>query len=97
MGYEEATKHFRRIDDEASSEYSKFTGMIKKFVVDSNQIAQEKGAEAALAFVESASAASKSVVSDILLTQLIMAECMLVCLCIALYVQLKKHVTISDN
>ena len=61
MGYEEAAKHFRKIDDEASSEYSKFTGMIKNFVMDSNQMAQEKGVEAALAFVESASAASKYV------------------------------------
>lgn len=61
MGYEEATKLFRRIDDEASSEYSKFTGLIKGFVTESNQMAQEKGVEAALAFVESASAASKYV------------------------------------
>ena len=61
MGYEEAAKFFRRIDDEASSEYSKYTGMIKKFVIDSNQMAQEKGVEAALAFVESAAAASKLV------------------------------------
>ena len=61
MGYEEAAKHFRKIDDEASPEYSKFTGMIKKFVMDSNQMAQEKGVEAALAFVESAAAASKYV------------------------------------
>ncbi len=59
MGYEEASKVFRKIDDEASSEYSKFTGMIKGFVTDSNQMAQEKGVEAALAFVESAAAASK--------------------------------------
>ena len=59
MGYEEATKLFRKIDDEASSEYSKYTGLVKKFVVDSNQIAQEKGVEATLAFVECAAAASK--------------------------------------
>ena len=59
MGYEEATKLFRRIDDEGSSEYSKFTGQVKKFVIDSNQMAQEKGVEAALAFVECAAAASK--------------------------------------
>ncbi|XP_064399412.1 cytoskeleton-associated protein 5-like isoform X3 [Halichondria panicea] len=64
MGYEEASKVFRKIDDEASSEYSKFTGMIKGFVTDSNQMAQEKGVEAALAFVESAAAASK-VCSDV--------------------------------
>ena len=59
MGYEEATKLFRKIDDESSSEYSKFTGLIKKFVIDSNQVAQEKGVEAALAFAECASAAKK--------------------------------------
>ena len=59
MGYEEATKLFRRIDDEKSPEYSKYTGLVKKFVVDSNQIAQEKAVEATLAFVECAAAASK--------------------------------------
>ena len=59
MGYEEAAKLFRRIDDESSPEYSKFTGQIKKFVIDSNQVAQEKGVEAALAFVECAAAAKK--------------------------------------
>ena len=59
MGYEEASKLFRHIDDENSSEYSKYTGLVKKFVIDSNQMAQEKGVEATLAFVESASAASK--------------------------------------
>ncbi len=59
MGYEEATKLFRRIADSDSSEYSKYTGQVKKFVVDSNQMAQEKGVEAALAFVECADAASK--------------------------------------
>jgi cytoskeleton-associated protein 5 len=61
MGYEEATKLFRKIDDEASPEYSKFTGLVKKFVVDSNQVAQEKGVEATLAFVECAAAANKYV------------------------------------
>ena len=73
MGYEEAAKVFRRIDDEASPEYSKFTGLIKKFVIDSNQFAQEKGVEAALAFVECASAASKCV-------------CVYLCVCVSTYV-----------
>lgn len=61
LGYEEATKLFRKIDDEASPEYSKYTGLVKKFVVDSNQVAQEKGVEATLAFVECAKAAAKLV------------------------------------
>lgn len=59
MGYEEATKHFRRIDDEKSSEYSKYTGLVKKFVIDSNALAQEKALEATLAFVENAAVAGK--------------------------------------
>ena len=59
MGYEEATKHFRRIDDEKSSEYSKYAGLVKKFVIDSNALAQEKALEAALAFVENAAVAGK--------------------------------------
>ena len=59
MGYEEAAKLFKRIDDEKSSEYSKFTGLIKKFVTDTNALAQDKGLDAALAFVEYAAAAAK--------------------------------------
>ena len=59
MGYEEAAKLFRRIDDEKSSEYNKFAGMIKKFVVETNAMAQEKAVEAALAFVECAAIADR--------------------------------------
>ena len=62
MGYEEATKHFRRIDDEKSSDYGKFTGMMKKFVVESNAVAQEKALEATLAFVECAAVAGRYIV-----------------------------------
>ena len=58
-GYEEAVKFFKRIDDEKSSEYSKYAGLIKKFVTDSNALAQDKGLDAALVFVEYAAIASK--------------------------------------
>ena len=61
MGYEEAAKLFRRIDDEKSSEYNKFTGLMKKFVVETNAMAQEKALEATLAFVECAAVATKYV------------------------------------
>jgi cytoskeleton-associated protein 5 len=60
-GYEEAAKMFRAIDDEKSPEWSKFLGLIKKFVVDSNALAQEKGLEAALVFVENCGHAGKTV------------------------------------
>ena len=59
MGYEQATKLFRRIDDEKSSEYSKYAGLVKKFVIESNALTQEKAVEAALAFVENAAVAGK--------------------------------------
>ena len=59
MGYEEATKLFRRIDDEKSSEYNKYAGMMKKFVVEANAMAQEKALEAILAFVECAAVAGR--------------------------------------
>lgn len=58
-GYEEAAKIFRTIDDEKSPEWNKFIGLIKKFVVDSNALAQEKGLEAALSFVENCGHAGK--------------------------------------
>lgn len=59
MGYEEATKLFKRIDDEESPQYTPYIGLVKKFPVESNAVAQEKALEATLAFVECASAAGK--------------------------------------
>uniref|UniRef100_A0A669BK46 Cytoskeleton associated protein 5 n=1 Tax=Oreochromis niloticus TaxID=8128 RepID=A0A669BK46_ORENI len=53
-GYEEALKLFQRIEDEKSPEWGKYLGLIKKFVTDSNAVAQLKGLEAALAFIENA-------------------------------------------
>lgn len=58
-GYEEALKLFQKIDDEKSPEWSKYLGLIKKFVTDSNAVAQLKGLEAALAYVENAHVAGK--------------------------------------
>lgn len=60
-GYEECVKTFQCIDDEKSTEWNKYVGFIKKFVVDSNAAAQEKGLEATLAFVENAAVAGKIV------------------------------------
>ncbi|XP_048339778.1 cytoskeleton-associated protein 5 isoform X2 [Sphaerodactylus townsendi] len=59
-GYEEALKLFEKIDDEKSPEWSKYLGLIKKFVVDSNAVAQLKGLEAVLAYVENAHVAGKT-------------------------------------
>jgi cytoskeleton-associated protein 5 len=58
-GYEEATKLFNKIDDEKSPEFSRYLGLIKKFVTDSNAIAQEKALETVAAFVENAHVAGK--------------------------------------
>uniref|UniRef100_A0A8K9XRP8 TOG domain-containing protein n=1 Tax=Oncorhynchus mykiss TaxID=8022 RepID=A0A8K9XRP8_ONCMY len=59
-GYEEALKLFQRIDD-TSPEWAKYQGIIKKFVTDSNSVAQLKGLEAVLAYVENAHVASRTV------------------------------------
>ncbi|NXY42903.1 CKAP5 protein, partial [Ceuthmochares aereus] len=59
-GYEEALKLFQKIDDEKSPEWSKYLGLIKKFVTDPNAVAQLKGLEAALAYVENAHVAGKT-------------------------------------
>ena len=58
-GYEEVTKLFQRIDDEKSPEFSRYAGLLKKFVIDNNAFAQEKGLEAVQAFVENAAIAPK--------------------------------------
>ncbi|XP_068116838.1 cytoskeleton-associated protein 5 isoform X2 [Hyperolius riggenbachi] len=59
-GYEEAIKLFQKIVDEKSPEWSKYLGLIKKFVTDSNAVAQLKGLEAALVFIENAHVAGKT-------------------------------------
>lgn len=59
-GYEEALKLFQKIQDEKSPEWGKYLGLIKKFVTDSNAVAQLKGLEAALAFIENAHVAGKT-------------------------------------
>lgn len=53
------TKLFRLQDDEKSPEFSKYLNLVKKFVVDSNAVAQEKGLEAVLAYVECYALAGK--------------------------------------
>ncbi|KAL4225289.1 Cytoskeleton associated protein 5 [Mactra antiquata] len=58
-GYEEAIKLFKTQGDEKSPEFLKFAPLIKKFVTDSNAVAQEKGLEAVIAFVENAAVAPK--------------------------------------
>ena len=57
-GYEEAVKLFNRWDGDEPN-WKKFAPVIKKFVADSNAVAQEKGLVAALAFVENCDAAGK--------------------------------------
>ncbi|XP_065911273.1 cytoskeleton-associated protein 5-like isoform X2 [Dysidea avara] len=59
LGYEEAIKLFKRLDGENSPEYSKYVGLLKKFVTESNAIAQEKAVETTLVFVEHAACAAK--------------------------------------
>uniref|UniRef100_A0A8C2YCK9 Cytoskeleton associated protein 5 n=1 Tax=Coturnix japonica TaxID=93934 RepID=A0A8C2YCK9_COTJA len=65
-GYEEALKLFQKIDDEKSPEWSKYLGLVKKFVTDSNAVAQLKGLEAALAYVENAHVAGNEFGSKII-------------------------------
>lgn len=64
-GYEECTKHFAKITDERSPEFNKFAPLMKKFVTDSNAVAQEKALEAVLAFVENAHVAGRCVCLDV--------------------------------
>lgn len=58
-GYEECCKLFARADDPKSSAYSVYLGLMKKFVVDSNEVAKDKALDAVLAFVENIPVAAK--------------------------------------
>ncbi|XP_056271762.1 cytoskeleton-associated protein 5 isoform X2 [Pseudoliparis swirei] len=59
-GYEEALKLFQRITDEKSPEWGKYLGLMKRFVTDSNVVAQLKGLEAATVFIQNAHVAGKT-------------------------------------
>jgi cytoskeleton-associated protein 5 len=61
QGYEECCKLFRLCDDPKNPVYLNYLGLVKKFVVDSNEVAKDKGLEAVLAFVENVPAAAKTV------------------------------------
>ncbi|CAF3330130.1 unnamed protein product [Rotaria socialis] len=60
-GYEECAKLFRSQDTDKSPEFSKYLGLVKKFVVDPNENAREKALDAIFAFVEEAQVAGKTV------------------------------------
>lgn len=57
-GYEGAIQLFRQLD-KGDPEWNKFTSIVKKFVVDNNAVAQEKGLEATLIFVENSVTAER--------------------------------------
>ena len=58
-GYEQLKKIFLQAD-EKSPDFAKYQHLLKKFVVDSNAFAQEKGLEVVSVFVENASIAPKT-------------------------------------
>ena len=60
-GYEECVKLFRTQDSDKSPEFSKYLGLVKKFVIDPNENAREKALDAIFAFVEEAQVAGKYV------------------------------------
>lgn len=59
QGYEELSKLFRQQDSEKSLEFAKYVSLIKGFVTDANAVAQEKGLDAAIDFVENAAVANR--------------------------------------
>ncbi|XP_033322448.2 msps cytoskeleton-associated protein 5 isoform X2 [Megalopta genalis] len=102
-GYKECVTTFQCIDDEKSPEWNKFLGFIKKFVVDSNAVVQEKGLEAALAFVENAAVAGKTVgeVMSGIVTKCIAAPKVktkeLAVQIILMYIEIEKHEAVQEE
>lgn len=102
-GYEELTKTFQRIDDEKSPEFAKYLGVVKKFVVDSNVMGQEKGLEATLAYVENYANADRTV-GEVMAG--IVSKCMsaskaktreLSVQIVLMYVEIEKHENVLDE
>ncbi|XP_076289585.1 msps cytoskeleton-associated protein 5 isoform X1 [Lasioglossum baleicum] len=102
-GYNECVTTFQCIDDEKSPEWNKFLGFIKKFVVDSNAIVQEKGLEATLAFIENAAVAGKTVgeVMNGIVTKCIAAPKVktkeLAVQITLMYVEIEKHEAVQEE
>nr|CAB3231403.1 cytoskeleton-associated protein 5-like [Phallusia mammillata] len=67
-GYKECIKNFQKYD-EKSPEFSKYLGLVKKFVTDTNELNRVQGLKATLLFVQRAHCAGKTggeVISGIL-------------------------------
>ncbi|XP_061931308.1 protein mini spindles isoform X2 [Apis cerana] len=102
-GYKECVNTFQCIDDEKSPEWNKFLGYIKKFVIDSNAAAQEKGLEAALAFIENAAVAGKTVgeVMNGIVTKCIAAPKVktkeLAVQITLMYIEIEKHEAVQEE
>lgn len=58
-GYEDALKLFGKATSEKDPVFNKYLGLVKNFVSDSNQVALEKGLDAACSFVENAAISPK--------------------------------------
>lgn len=54
-GYEELIKTLGGLDNDKSPEFTKCSGMMKKIVSDNNAVAQEKGLDVVIAFLENSS------------------------------------------
>lgn len=96
-------KTFQCIDDEKSPEWNKYIGFIKKFVADSNAVAQEKGLEATLAFIENAAIAGK-IVADVM--NGIVSKCIaapkaktkeLAVQITLMYIEIEKHEAVQEE
>ncbi|CAK9796545.1 Protein mini spindles [Anthophora plagiata] len=102
-GYTECVNIFQCIVDEKSPDWNKFLGFLKKFVVDSNAVAQEKGLEATLAFVENAAVAGKTVgeVMNGIVTKCIAAPKAktkeLAVQITLMYVEIEKHEAVQEE
>ncbi|KAF6778761.1 hypothetical protein AHF37_03012 [Paragonimus kellicotti] len=65
QGYTEALKLFTTQDSEDAPVFNEYVGLMKKFVLDSNAIAQETALSSVLAFLENANVATKWVLTHI--------------------------------
>jgi len=101
-GLEETLKIFREID-EKSNEWQKFVPIIKKVVADPHALAQEKGLEAALLFVENSFYAGRTV-NDVM--SAIVQKCIaapktktkdLSVQVALMYIEIEKHEAVVDE
>ena len=104
-GYESLAQLFSLQDDEKSAEFNKYLSILRKFPLDSNAAAQEKGLSAVAVFVENASPSISSRIASEIISGII-TKCLispkvktkeLACDIVLMYIEVEKQEVVVEE